>query len=81
MEENIINNVTNLKIALYYEMKKYEKIENDITLLNSDISCLKDIINNLNATSYQDLKDYIFIIISYHILHLLFCLWIKYKSH
>lgn len=61
MEENIINNVTNLKIALYYEMKKYEKIENDITLLNSDISCLKDIINNLNATSYQDLKDYIFI--------------------
>ena len=38
MNENIINNVTRLKAALHYEIKKYNEMENEIDLISNNIS-------------------------------------------
>lgn len=40
MNENIINNVTRLKAALHYEIKKYNEMENEIDLISNNISCI-----------------------------------------
>lgn len=62
MNENIINNVTRLKAALHYEIKKYNEMENEIDLISNNISCIMDIIKNLKTSSYQELYDYTSII-------------------
>lgn len=62
MNENIINNVTRLKTALHYEIKKYNEMENEIDLISNNISCIMDIIKNLKTSSYQELYDYTSII-------------------